>query len=457
MSVPPGEVALVVVGADHVVLGPGLEISGGWLALDDGRVVDVGDSSAAPPPSVRCLDASGCLVTPGLINTHHHMYQNLARAFAPVASVPFETWLATLTPLWTGLDEQAVHASAWVGAAELALGGCTTTSDHLYLHPPGSGDLVGAEVAAVRDVGLRFLATYGSLDVTERDGGVAPDVFARDTDEVLADSQRAIERHHDPRPGAMTRVALAPAATYLASSRLLSGTAALAERFDVRLHTHLAYTDLEDERCAAEHGRPLLDHVEHCGWGSDRVWIAHGTRLDEAGASRLAGWGAGVAHCPSSTMLAGGGMTPVHLLRDNGVPVGLGCDGSASTDTASMWMEARQALLVHRWLGGPERFGARDALELATWGAATCLGWQDEIGILTPGSVADLVCWRLDGPAFAGALTDPVEAWLRCGPVSAHHTVVAGRAVVESGQLTHPDLRERLEEHRAIAARLQGV
>lgn len=454
---PAGDrpVDLLVVGAEHVVVGPGDERPGGWVAVRDGLVAAVGGAGDPMPPAAERLRADGCLVTPGLVNTHHHLYQNLARAFAPVASVPFDVWLATLTPLWCRLDEEAVHSSAWVGAAELALGGCTTTTDHLYLHPPQGGDLLSAEVAAVADVGLRFHPTYGSMDVTEAGGGFAPDVLARDVDDVLAASEAAVARHHDGRHGAMTRVALAPAATYLASGELMRGSAELAERLDVRLHTHLAYTDLEEERCAADHGLPLLDHVDACGWSTDRVWIAHGTRLDEAGARRLRGWGTGVAHCPSSTMLAGGGMTPVHLLRRHGVPVGLGCDGSASTDTASLWMEARQALLVHRWLGGSASFGARDALELATTGGAACLGREGEIGTLAPGAVADLVCWSLDGPAFAGALTDPVEAWLRCGPVAAHHTIVAGRPVVLRGALVHADLDARLARHRTVARRFQ--
>ncbi|MCU1459754.1 MAG: S-adenosylhomocysteine deaminase [Actinomycetia bacterium] len=453
---PIAPVDLLVSGADHLVLSPGDELPGGWVGIRDGFVVAVGSSVDEAPPAARVLRADGCLVTPGLINTHHHMYQNLARAFAPVAAVPFDVWLATLTPLWSQLDEEAVHSSAWVGLAELALGGCTTTTDHLYIHPPGGGDLLGAEIAAAVDVGLRFHPTYGSMDITESDGGFAPDALSRDADDILATAATHIARHHDPTPGAMVRVALAPAATYLASEALLTGSAELAEQTDVRLHTHLAYADIEDDYCSVNYGRSVLDHVEACGWGSDRAWIAHGTRIDEAGAKRLQSWGTSVAHCPSSTMLAGGGMTPVHLLRDHHVPIGLGCDGSASTDTASLWLEARQALLVHRWLGGPDRFTARDALTLATLGGASCLGREGELGTLHPGAAADLVCWQLAGPAFSGALSDPVEAWLRCGPIGAHHTVVAGRMVVESGQLVHGDLDDRLAEHRRIATRFQS-
>lgn len=450
-------VDLVVTGAAHLVLGPDDERPGGWLAADGGLIVAVGGPGDPPPPARRVLRADDCLVTPGLINTHHHLYQNLARAFAPVARVPFDVWLATLTPLWCRLDEEAVHASAWVGLAELALGGCTTTTDHLYLHPRSGGDLLAAEIAAAVDLGMRFHPTYGSMDITEANGGFAPDELARDADDILAASEAHVARHHDPAWGAMVRVALAPAATYLATEPLLRGSAELAERTDVRLHTHLAYADIEDEHAAATYGRSVLDHVEACGWDTDRAWIAHGTRIDDAAAKRLQGWGTSVAHCPSSTMLAGGGMTPVHLLRDHGIPVGLGCDGSASTDSASLWLEARQALLVHRWLGGPDRFGARDALALATTGGAACLGREGELGTLAVGAAADLVCWKLDGPAFAGALSDPVEAWLRCGPVAAHHTVVAGRPVVEDGHLVHPDLDERLARHRAVAARFQGL
>lgn len=452
---PP--VDLLVSGAEHLVVAPGHEIPGGWVAVRDGVVTTVGGPHDPPPAATRVLRADGCLVTPGLINTHHHIYQNLARAFSPVAAVPFDVWLATLTPLWARLDEEAVHVSAWVGLAELALGGCTTTTDHLYLHPAGGGDLLGAEIEAAVDLGLRFHPTYGSMDITEDTGGFAPNALHRDVDAILAASERHIARHHDPSPHAMVQVALAPAATYLASKELLTGTAELAARTGVRLHTHLAYADIEYEFCERVYHRDLLDHMADCGWDTDRVWIAHGTRLDEASARRLAGWGTSVAHCPSSTMLAGGGMTPVHLLRDQGIPIGLGCDGSASTDTASLWMEARQALLVHRWLGGPATFTARDALELATTGGAACLGRTGTLGVLTPGAAADLVCWSLQGPAFAGALTDPVEALLRCGPVAARDTVVAGRLVVEDGRLVHPALDRYLERFRGIAARFQGM
>lgn len=465
------------------------EIVGGWVAVAGGVISAVGEASEAPPPATRRIDARGCLVTPGLINTHHHMYQNLTRSYAPALRGGLFDWLTTLYPLWARLDEEGAYLSAWVGLAELALGGCTTSTDHLYVHPRGAGDLITAEIAAATELGMRFHPTRGSMSLGQSDGGLPPDEVCQRPEEILEDSERLVSVHHDRSPDAMLRIALAPCSPFSVSTDLMTATAELAERLDIRLHTHLCEDPGEDGFCLEMFGMRPVDYFEHCGWGSNRSWIAHGVQPNTAEIARLGSWGTGVAHCPSSNLLLGVGLAPVRELRAAGVPVGLGVDGSASTDSASMWTEARNALLVGRLRDGQRQlsaekgldsgrpadgrdggddtahgstggdstvyFSARDVLDVATRGSAGCLGRVGEIGELSPGACGDLVVWQLDGPAFAGALSDPIEAWLRCGPLSARDTIVAGRPVVRDGQIVHPSLDERLAEHRQCAAAMQ--
>lgn len=457
---PTPTVDLLVTGADLVVTmdDERRELAGGWVACTDGFVTAVGPAAEAPPPATRVLRADGCLVTPGLVNTHHHIYQNLTRSFLPATSSTLFDWLTTLYPRWALLDEEASYVSAWVGLAELAVGGCTTSTDHLYVHPAGGGDLLSAEIEAARAVGVRFHPTRGSMSLSQKDGGLPPDSVVQDDDTILAASAEAVARHHDPSPGAMVRVALAPCSPFSVTPELMRRTAELAERLDVRLHTHLAEDPDEDRFCLETYGRRPIEHFDDVGWGSDRAWVAHCIYPSESEIARMGAWGTGVAHCPTSNMMiGGGGIAPVADYRAAGVPVGLGCDGSASTDAASLWMEARGALLLGRQRGGPTSFTARDALEIATRGSAACLGRLGELGVLAPGAAADLVAWKLDGLSFAGALTDPVEALLRCGPTKAHHTVVAGNPVVEAGELRVPGVADILARHRVAAARLQGV
>jgi 8-oxoguanine deaminase len=453
-------VDLLVAGADLMVTMDDArrELAGGWVACNGGFVVAVGSGSDPAPDALRVLPADGCLVTPGLVNTHHHIYQNLTRAYRPATSSSLFDWLTTLYPLWARLDEEAAYVSAWVGLAELAVGGCTTSTDHLYVHPAGAGDLLGAEIAAARDLGLRFHPTRGSMSLSQKDGGLPPDSVVQDDDTILAASEDAVATHHDPTPGGMVRIALAPCSPFSVTADLMRRTAELAERLDVRLHTHLAEDPEEDAFCLEAYGCRPIELFEDVGWGSARSWVAHCIYPNEAEITRMGEWGTGVAHCPSSNMMiGGGGIAPVTDYRAAGVPVGLGCDGSASTDCASLWLEARGALLLGRQRGGPTALTARDALELGTRGSAACLGRLGELGVLAPGACADLVAWKLDGLTFAGALSDPVEALLRCGPTQAHHTVVAGRPLVEDGELRVDGVDEMLVRHRAAAARLHGV
>ncbi|MDQ4036880.1 MAG: 8-oxoguanine deaminase [Actinomycetota bacterium] len=433
------------------------EVPGGWVAISDGVITALGGSTDPQPTAERSLEADGCLVTPGLVNTHHHIYQNLTRAFAPALTGGLFDWLVTLYPLWSRLDEEAAYVSAYVGLTELALGGSTTSTDHLYVHPKDAGDLITAEIRAAQELGMRFHPTRGSMSLSVKDGGLPPDLVVQHDEAILADSQRLVELHHDRSPASMLRIALAPCSPFSVSTELMKATAELAERLDVRLHTHLCETKDEDAFCLETFGRRPVDYFEDVGWGSSRSWIAHCVWPEPSEVARLGAWGTGAAHCPSSNMILGSGLAPVAELRAAGAPVGLGCDGSSSADSASLWLEARTAMLQGKLRHGPAAMSARDALEIATRGGAGCLGRTGEIGELSLGACGDLVVWSLDGPAFAGALSDPIEAWLRCGPSVARHTVVAGHPVVLDGLPVRGGLDEMLARHRAISGAMQSA
>lgn len=432
------------------------ELAGGWVAVTNGLVSGVGSSTDPEPAATRVIDADGCLVTPGLVNTHHHLYQNLTRAYTPMTSAPLFGWLQALYPLWTAaIDEESEFLAAWVGLAELALSGCTTSSDHHYLHPPRAGDLLGAEIAAAVDLGMRFHPTYGSMSLSVKDGGLPPDDAVRDEDDILAESERHVARHHDSNHGSMVQIALAPCSPFSVSTDLMIRSAELAERLDVRLHTHLAENSEDDEFAMASFGMRPVDYYEHCGWMTDRTWGAHVVmpNLDEV--NRLGSAGVGIAHCPSSNMILSSGIAPVVDMHHAGCHVGLGCDGSSSADSASLWQEARLSMLQGKLKSGADKMTARLALEIATRGGAGCLGRVGEIGELSVGAVGDVAVWKMDGPIFAGVLDDLIEGWLRCGPTAAWHTIVAGRPVVESGLLVSPKLEEMLADHRVAARRFQ--
>jgi cytosine/adenosine deaminase-related metal-dependent hydrolase len=429
------------------------ELESGWVAVTAGLVSAVG--TGPPPPAGRTIDATDCLVTPGLVNTHHHLYQNLTRAHPPMTDKPLFGWLRSLYPHWRRLDTEAAYLSAWVGLAELALGGCTTSTDHLYVHPRGAGDLLGAEIDAARDIGLRFHPTRGSMSRSEKDGGLPPDDVVDDDDHILAVTEDAVHRHHDRSFGAMTRIALAPCSPFTVTENLMVRAAEMAERLDVRLHTHFAENAEDDEFSLAMFGCRPTEYLERTGWLTERAWLAHCVTPDAGEVRRLGAAAVGVAHCPSSNLILASGIAPVAPLRAAGVVVGLGVDGSSSADSASLWLEARQAMLLTKLRDGPAAGTARMALEMATLGGAGCLGRTGELGVLAPGAVGDVAVWSLHGPVFAGAIADPIEAWLRCGPVAARETIVHGAVIVEGGRLVHTDLDERLAAHRRVAARIQ--
>ena len=432
------------------------EIAGGWVAVNQGYVVAVGGSFDEQPTAHRHLNVNGCLVTPGLINTHHHLFQNLTRAYRPMTSKPLFGWLQSLYPLWTSaIDEEAVYLAAWVGLAELAMSGCTTSTDHHYLHPARAGDLLSAEIQAALDLSIRFHPTYGSMSLSVKDGGLPPDDAVRDEDEILAESERHVARWHDAEFGAMTRIALAPCSPFTVTPDLMRRTAELAEKLDVRLHTHLAENSEDDEFSIAQFGRRPVELYEDVGWLTDRSWGAHVVRPNDEEIVRLGAAGVGIAHCPSSNMILSSGIAPVVAMRNAGCAVGLGCDGSSSADAGSLWQEARLAMLQGKLVSGASQMDARIALEIATRGGAACLGRVGEIGELSVGAVGDIAIWRLDGPQFAGVLDDPLEGWLRCGPFAATHVFVHGKQIVNEGIFMNEDLEDVLTRHQIAAERFQ--
>jgi cytosine/adenosine deaminase-related metal-dependent hydrolase len=331
----PNSVDLLVRNAKLLVTMQGEELAGGWVAITDGLVTATGEPGSEPAAQ-ETIDATGCLVTPGLINTHHHIFQNLTRSYAPAVRADFLDWWQALSPMWARLDEEAVFVSTWVGLAELALGGCTTSSDHLYVHPRPS--LIDAEVRAALEIGVRFHAVRGSMDVGPEAGGFFSGELVQDIDTILSDSQRLVDTHHDRSPTSRIRIALGPCTTFDSTPELHRATAELAERLDVRLHTHLAEVPAEEPFTLEKFGMRPVELYEEMGWGSSRSWVAHGIFVNDAEIRKLANWGTGVCACPSSNSLVCVGFAPVVDMRAAGVPVGLGVDGSASTDHASMWL-----------------------------------------------------------------------------------------------------------------------
>ena len=385
------------------------------------------------------------------------MYQNLTRAFPPMTNAALFGWLQTLYPLWSTLDEEAANVSAWVGLAELALSGCTTSTDHLYVHPAGGGDLLSAEIVAAKDLGMRFHPTRGSMSLSQKDGGLPPDNVVQDHDVILAESQRSVEQHHDGSHGAMVRIALAPCSPFSVTKQLMTESAQLAEKLDVRLHTHFAENSEDDAFSIATFGCRPTQYLDDVGWCTDRAWVAHCVMPNHDEIQQLGKAKIGVAHCPSSNMILSSGIAPVVDLRAAGVHVGLGVDGSSSADSASMWLEARQAMLLAKLRNGAAAGTARMSLEIATRGGAGCLGRVGEIGEISVGAVGDLAIWSLTGVAFAGAVADPIEAWLRCGPTGAKYTIVHGKLVVDNGQIVSNKVDSMLALHRTIAKRMQRI
>ncbi len=406
----------------------------GWLAAVDGAVAAVG---AGEPPAViagyprsayRTLDLSGCVALPGLVNTHHHLYQTRTRAWPGAVDAELFDWLVTLYPVWAELRDDDFHRATLVGCRELLRSGCTTTTDHHYLFPrDASPELIDITIAAAREAGIRFHPTRGSMSRSQKDGGLPPDSVVQDPDTILRDSERLIDRWHDPAPGAMVRIALAPCSPFSVTPELMRDTAALARDRGVRLHTHLAETEDENRYCREVYGCRPLEFLERVDWLAGDVWLAHGIHFTADEIRRLGEAGTAVAHCPTSNMRLGSGVCRVRELRAAGSPVGLGVDGSASNDSSDMLAELRQALLLHRVVGGAAAMTVHEVLEMATRGGAACLG-RDDIGALETGRRCDVAVFDLTRPEYERA-GDPVAALLLCRPTPARWTIVEGRVV----------------------------
>ncbi|MGI5177606.1 8-oxoguanine deaminase [Dactylosporangium sp. CA-152071] len=422
--------------AVSTVDGAGTEHADGHVAVEGDRIVAVGPGPYEGAPDATRVDGTGCLATPGLVNTHHHLYQSATRGYAQ-QEILFG-WLKELYPVWARIDAGTVHAAATAGLAKLALSGCTTSTDHHYVFPRDGGDVLAAEIEAAAAVGLRFHPCRGSMDLSVKDGGLPPDSVVEDTDAALAATKDAIDRFHDPSPGAMVRIAVAPCSPFSVTPRLMREAADLARSEGVRLHTHLAETVEEEAYCREVHGCTPVDYAESLGWLGDDVWLAHAVHLDPGAIAKLGATGTGVAHCPSSNGRLGAGIAPVRDLLDARVPVGLGVDGAASQEAGQLGPELRQALYLARLRGGPAALTARESLALGTIGGARCLGRADELGSLEAGKLADVALWRLDGIGHAG-IDDPVAALVFGPPAPLRLLLVGGRAVVQDGALSTVD------------------
>ena len=438
------------------------EISDGGLFIRDGFIEQVDTTKNLPDDADEILNLSDHILLPGLINTHHHFYQTLTRAVPDAQNANLFNWLKTLYPIWGRMTPRDIRISTQTALAELALSGCTTASDHLYIFPNGSR--LDDEIIAAQEIGLRLHASRGSMSLGESKGGLPPDHVVENEDAILRDSQRLIEQYHDPNPGAMTKIVLAPCSPFSVTANLMRESASLAREYGIHLHTHLAETQDEEVFCEEKFGYRPVAYMELLNWVGQDVWFAHSVHVNQAEIEVYRNTGCGVAHCPSSNMRLASGIAPIMNMITSGVKVGLGVDGSASNDSSHLLAEVRQAMLLARLkasLSGaslsdevsPPLMTARTALEIATRGSASVLG-RDDIGQLAVGKCADFFAVNINQLDFTGAVHDPVAALVFCNPVQVDFTVVAGKLIVKNGRLVTIDLPHLIEEHNRASARL---
>ena len=442
---------ILIRGAEVIVTMDGTrrELKGADLLLRDGQIAAVGPGLES---TGEVVEAKGCVVTPGLVNTHHHLYQTLTRAVPGGQDALLFGWLQTLYPIWAKMGPEEIRVSAQVGLAELALTGCTTSSDHLYMYPGGAR--LEDSIHAAAELGLRFHPTRGAMSIGESDGGLPPDSLVEREDAILNDCIRVVDAFHDAGEGSMCRVGIAPCSPFSVSRELMRDAALLARDKGVMLHTHLAENDEDISYSLEQFGCRPGQYAEDLGWTGDDVWHAHCVKLDAGEIDLFARTKTGVAHCPCSNCRLGSGIAPVRQMRDAGVKVALGVDGSASNDAGSLIGEARMAMLLQRVQNGADAMAAREALEIATLGGAQVLGRPD-CGVLAPGKRADVAIWDVSGLEAAGAW-DPVAALVLCGPPKVKHLFVEGRQVVRDGQVVTIDLPRVIETQNRLAARLMG-
>ena len=438
------------------------EISGGGLFIRDGFIQAVGITSSLPIEADEILDLSGYMVLPGLINTHHHFYQTLTRVVPAAQNANLFNWLKIHYPIWGRMTPEDIYLSTQTALAELALSGCTTASDHLYIFPNGSR--LDDEILAASEIGLRLQASRGSMSLGESQGGLPPDSVVEDEDFILEDSQRLIEQYHDPKPGSMLQIFLAPCSPFSITNDLMRESAVLAREYGIHLHTHLAETEDEESFCLQKFGARPVGLMEKLNWMGKDVWFAHSVHVNKDEITRYRETGCGVAHCPSSNMRLASGIAPIMDMLEAGVKVGLGVDGSASNDGSSLLEETRQAMMAARvraGLMGASKsrdesipiMTARQALEIATRGGAAIIG-RDDIGSLEVGKCADFFAVKLNQLEYAGGLHDPAAALVFCAPVKADYTVVGGKFIVKEGEFLPLDLNELIKKHNRAARRL---
>ena len=438
------------------------EINGGGLFIRDGFIEKVGITDELPSDADTVLDLKGHVVLPGLVNTHHHFYQTLTRAIPKAQNANLFNWLKTLYPIWANLTPDDIIISTLTALAELALSGCTTASDHLYLFPNGSK--LDDEIEAARSVGLRLHASRGSMSLGESKGGLPPDRVVDPEDLIIKDSQRLIEKYHDPDPGSFVQIVLAPCSPFSVTADLMRESASLARQYNIHLHTHLAETKDEEIFCLEKFGYRPFGYMQSLDWVGDDVWFAHSVHINQEEIKAYAAHHCGVAHCPSSNMRLGSGIAPIMDFMAHDVNVGLGVDGSASNDSSHMIAEARQAMLIARLGAGllgasqskenaPKLMSVRDALYLATRSGADVLGRSD-IGSLEVGKCADFISINTNRLEYSGALHDPVAAILLCNPVNVDWNVIGGKIIVENGELMTMDINEQIIKHNQASMRL---
>lgn len=427
------------------------EIAGGGVYIEAGKIVSVGATSELPASADEIVDLSGQVLVPGFVNTHHHMFQSLTRVFGAGQDKELFGWLESLFPVWLNLSPEMVGVSTELAMAELLLSGCTTASDHLYIYP--NGCRLEDSIEAAERVGMRFHASRGSMSLGQSKGGLAPDSLVENEADILKDCQRLIETFHDPSRYSMLRIVLAPCSPYTVSEDLMRETAILARETGTRLHTHLAESPRDVDYSRQRYNITPSEYVERLGWIGEDVWHAHCVHIDSAGIDLFARTGTGVAHCPCSNMRLASGIAPVKEMLQAGVPVGLGVDGSASSDAGNLLAEARQAMLLQRVRGDARAISARDALELATRGGARVLG-RDDIGVLAPGMAADLAAFDLNRMEYAGARHDPVAALVFCGPTPSRHVIVNGKFLVKDSAFTTIDPGPLVERHNRLSRTL---
>ena len=428
----------------------------GGIVVADGRIVELVPRGGWPgTPDAAVFDASAHVVLPGLINTHHHFYQTLTRACPPALDKALFPWLVALYPIWARLTPERLRLAVRVALAELLLSGTTTTSDHHYVFNDALADAIDIEIEEATALGMRLVATRGSMSLGEDEGGLPPRTVVQREDAILADCERLIACHHQTGPGAMIQVALAPCSPFSVTDGLMRDSSTLATQHGVRLHTHLAETRDEEDWCKARFGCRPVDYLEQVGWLDDRVWLAHGIWFDAGEVARLGRAKVAVSHCPTSNMILASGCCPVRGLEQAGAPVGLGVDGSASNDSSNLIETARHAFLLQRLMHGAEHISHKDALRWATRGSAGCLG-RDDIGAIAPGLQADLALYRLEELRFSGA-GDPLAALILCGATRADRVMVGGRWVVEDGAIPGLDLPALIHAHSRAAAELHQL